>query len=135
MLMSPLPLSSILRSLVLAAVCVVQSGCVSSQRDAGSRRLTHGHVQLVLKKGQTTQQQVIEAFGAPNITTLSSGGMEVWTYQRHASEGSSRAGFATVGLAGFSSTGFESSSRNMTLIIKFDSSKRVADFDSMYSSF
>jgi outer membrane protein assembly factor BamE (lipoprotein component of BamABCDE complex) len=118
-----------------AFLALVAPGCVHHSSDPSSRRLTHGAVQMSLKKGVTTQQQVIDAFGAPNITTMSSGGIEVWTYQRHATEGGARGAYATIGLAGFSSTGFESSSRNMTLIIKFDANKKVVDFDSMYSSF
>jgi len=46
--------------------------------------LTHGAVQLKLQKGSTTQNDVIEAFGAPNITTIDGDGKEVWTYRRHA---------------------------------------------------
>ena len=46
--------------------------------------LTQGNVQLTLKKGVTKKLEVLEKFGAPNITTRDSSGMEVWTYQRNA---------------------------------------------------
>jgi hypothetical protein len=32
--------------------------------------LTHGLVQLTLKKDVTTKAEVLETFGAPNITTI-----------------------------------------------------------------
>ena len=46
--------------------------------------LTHGNVQMNLKVGETTQAQVLDVFGAPNITTIDGSGQEVWTYQRAA---------------------------------------------------
>lgn len=101
--------------------------------------------------GQTSQYEVIEAFGAPNITTIDGAGQEVWVYQRHAiitnAENSSRSfGIALGGVgggvgagAGFGSgqskSGFEQSSRAMTLVIKFDAAKIVSDFRSRSSSF
>lgn len=113
--------------------------------------LTHGNVQLHLKVDETTQLEVLEAFGAPNITTLDAEGKEVWVYRRHAritSSKSSSGGF-TIGLlaggsnvggaAGFgkskSKTSAEQSYRSMTLIIKFGPSNVVRDFRSRSSSF
>jgi hypothetical protein len=45
--------------------------------------------------------------------------------------------YATVILAGAtsSSSGFEQSSKTMTLILKFDESKKVIDFKSMTTNF
>jgi hypothetical protein len=101
--------------------------------------LTHGQVQLTLKKGVTTQNEVLETFGAPNIMTIDASGNEVWTYQRHATveKSKSSGAYGTIVLFGASGSaaGFEQSSRTMTLIIKFDKSKKVIDFRSMSSSF
>jgi outer membrane protein assembly factor BamE (lipoprotein component of BamABCDE complex) len=88
-----------------------------------------------LKKGETTQAEVLEKFGAPNIATVDGQGNEVWTYQRHATVSRSSAGYATIVILGGGTSGFEQSSRTMTLIIKFDARKVVSDFNSMYSSF
>lgn len=125
-----------------ALLAVALSGCaltpVPEPAKAGSD-LTHGAVQLTLRKGETTKTQVLEAFGAPNITTLDAESREVWTYQRHATVASSTASetFGTVILFGGSSraTGFEQSSRTMTLIIKFDKNNTVYDFRSRATSF
>jgi hypothetical protein len=113
-------------------------GCVSPSYETASQKnsnLTHGNVQLTLKKGVTTQAEVLEKFGAPNITTIDGEGREVWTYQKHATVGHASEGYATIVVAGAAASGFEQSSRTMTLIIKFDSKKTVSDFNSMYSSF
>lgn len=104
--------------------------------------LTAGQVSLTLKKGITTQTEVVETFGAPNLVTQNSDGEEVWTYQKHATvaNASSNSTYATIILAGGSSkaSGFEQSSRTITLIIKFKEvkgKKIISDFSSRYSSF
>ncbi|MCG2710467.1 MAG: hypothetical protein L6246_09165 [Thermodesulfovibrionales bacterium] len=100
---------------------------------------THGNVQLTIRQNITTQAEILEKFGPPNIATVDSSGKEVWTYQKHAtvSKSSETNAYGTVilfGVAGGSS-GFEQSTRTMTLIIKFDENKKVADFKSMTTSF
>jgi len=96
-------------------------------------------VQLTLKKGVTTQADVLEKFGSPNIATIDASGQEVWTYEKHATvtTGSETGGYGTIillGAAGNSSR-YEQSSRTMTLIIKFDADKKVSDFKSLTTSF
>jgi len=97
---------------------------------------------LTLRKNQTTQTEVLEKFGSPNLVTANADGEEAWTYQKHATvaNASSSSGFATIILAGVQSSrsGFEQSSRTMTLIIKFkeiNGIKTVVDFSSRSSSF
>jgi len=117
-------------------------GCATADKDRNSN-FTHGNVQRVLKKGVTTQQQVIEVFGAPNITTTDAENNEVWTYQKHSIGGESLdAGGGVigvvpgaVGVGGTSGSAYSQSSKTMTLIIKFNEKKIVKDFQSMYSSF
>jgi len=92
-----------------------------------------------LAVGKTTKAEVLENFGSPNITTRDGAGREVWSYQRSAqvAQSSSQSGYWTVILAGKSTSaaGFESSSRMMTLIIKFDANDIVSDFRSRTSNF
>lgn len=131
---------------------IIISGCVNNEirsptspfqgnveTQETSNRLTHGQVQLTLKKGITTQNEVLETFGAPNIITTDSTGLEVWTYQKHAvvekSESSNVYGTIILFGAGSKAMGFENSARTMTLIIKFDENKKVIDFKSMSTSF
>jgi len=112
------------------------TGCSTSNFQSGKNsNLTHGGVQLYLKKGVTTQTDVLEKFGAPNVSTLDAQGNEVWTYQKHASVSKESGSYGTIIILGGSTSGSESSSKTMTLIIKFDAQKIVTDFNSMYSSF
>lgn len=126
--------------LFTTALCITLAGCASTTpvSDRNSD-LTHGNVQMNLVVGQTTKADVLESFGSPNIMTRDGGGQEVWTYQRSAqvSESSTRTGYWTVVLAGgtASSSGFQNSSRMITLIIKFDEQDIVSDFRSRTSSF
>ncbi|MCB4776044.1 MAG: hypothetical protein LGB73_04630 [Sulfurovum sp.] len=116
-------------------------GCVSEPKPLTERnsQLTQGNIQMNLVTGKTTKAEVLENFGSPNITTRDGGGREVWTYQRTAqvSQSSSQSGYWTIILAGQSgnASGFESSSRMITLIIKFNSRDIVTDFRSRTSNF
>jgi hypothetical protein len=130
----------------MALACAGLSACVattpSTSDSAAKNQLTTGQVQITLRKDITTQTEVLETFGAPNLVSLTSDGIEVWTYQRNAtvSTASSSSAYGTVILLGASTrtAGFEQSSRTMTLIIKFreiGGTKRVSEFSSRSSSF
>ncbi len=125
-------------SVLFLAACQSARPAATGQSQ-GPNTLTHGAVQLKLQKGVTTQNDVIEAFGAPNITTIDGDGREVWTYRRHAtvttvSDNSSYFNILVFGAQSGAATGSQSS-QSMTLVIKFDADKKVSDFRSMASSF
>ncbi len=127
--------------LLSVAMGLTLGSCASSNQPLTQQnsQLTQGNVQMNLEVGKTTKAEVLENFGAPNITTRDGAGREVWTYQRAAqvAQSSSKTGFWTIILAGQSSsaTGFESSSRMITLIIKFNKNDIVSDFRSRTSNF
>jgi outer membrane protein assembly factor BamE (lipoprotein component of BamABCDE complex) len=134
----------------MCALALVITASTSQAQDRPNM-LTNGMVSMTLKVGQTRQTEILETFGAPNITTIDGNGQEVWVYDRQATvNSSSSSGFSIGmllgaggdGIAGGGGLGFgkrksknESSSRSMTLIIKFDSNKVVSDFKSRSSSF
>lgn len=135
----------------LWVVGVAPAGAAPKQSSDSTNTLTHGMVQLTLRVGETSQLQVVEAFGAPNITTLDAQGQEVWIYDRQATVTSSKDSGFSIGMLlgglgggvgggaglGFGSSKSQSSQsmRTMTLIIKFGSDKVVSDFKSRTSSF
>ena len=120
---------------------ILLTGCVTAPKPLTKKNseLTQGMVQMNVEVGKTTKTDILETFGAPNITTRDSTGDEVWTYQRQAqtNQSSSQSGYWTIILAGKTSeaSGFETSSRMMTLIIKFDKKDIVTDFKSRESNF
>ena len=123
-------------ALAMLAGCATTTPGPVDQRNSA---LTQGNVQLNLKVGQTSKAEVLDKFGAPNITTRDGAGQEVWSYQRMAtvSQSSSSSNYWTILLAGESKSadGFSQSSRTMTLIIKFDARDIVSDFRSRTSDF
>ncbi len=126
---------------IIFGIVVTLGACVNPPEPLTKRnsQLTQGNVQMNLIVGQTSKAEVLKHFGAPNITTRDGAGREVWTYQRAAqiSQSSSQSGYWTIILAGQSSrsSGFESSSSMITLIIKFDEKDVVSDFRSRTSKF
>ncbi|MDT9547648.1 hypothetical protein EKD00_01880 [Chlorobium phaeovibrioides] len=129
------------RLLLCALVALGATGCSTAHQPLTQKNspLTQGNVQMNLVVGKTTKAEVLEAFGAPNITTRDGSGREVWSYQRAAqvTQSSGQENYWTVVLAGQRNynSGFESSSSMITLIIKFDASDVVADFNSRVSNF
>ncbi|KQN14120.1 MULTISPECIES: hypothetical protein [unclassified Sphingomonas] len=139
-----------IRAIILAAAfaATVPAGALAKD---DPNTLTHGMVQMNLKVGTTTQAQIIEAFGGPNITTIDGSGQEMWVYDRHATVSYDKTSGFSIGLfggggggggVGLGGLGFSNkksrssqSSRAMTLVIKFDANKVVSDFQSRSSSF
>ena len=129
------------RILIVFIFSVLLTGCITAPETLTKKNseLTQGMVQLKVQVGKTSKTEILETFGAPNITTRDSSGDEVWTYQRQAqtNQSSSQSGYWTIILAGKTSkaSGFETSSRMMTLIIKFDNNEVITDFKSRESNF
>ena len=139
-----------IRSFLLAVILFgatagpgIVAGCVPSGVQGPvsdqTQQLTHGQVQMRLAVGETTKADVLEHFGAPNVTTRTGDGRERWTYQRAAQvrESSARQGYWNILIAGQSGVtgGGASSSRMITLIIDFDENDVVVDFRSRTSNF
>jgi hypothetical protein len=139
------------RKYTLVAMMLLATPAIAKEAKDEPNTLTHGMAQMTLHVGTTTQTEVIETFGAPNITTLDAQGQEVWVYDRQATVTSSGSSGFSIGMlvggggggaGGGAGLGFGSSKsrssqtqRTMTLIIKFGPDKRVVDFKSRSSSF
>ena len=136
---------------VMAATLLAAPSLAENRQDDSANSLTHGMAQMTLHVGTTTQMEVLDTFGAPNITTLDATGQEVWVYDRQATvttAGSSGFSIGMLigagggGVGGGGGLGFGSSKskstqtqRSMTLIIKFGADKKVTDFKSRSSAF
>lgn len=126
----------------LISVVALCAGCASTNTRPVTQRnssLTTGNVEMHMKVGVTTKAQILQTFGAPNITTTDGSGKDVWVYQRAATvtQSSSRSTYWTVILTGGSgsASGFQQTQRMMTLIIKFGNNGVVTDFSSRSSQF
>jgi outer membrane protein assembly factor BamE (lipoprotein component of BamABCDE complex) len=125
--------------ILISSIIFLIGGCVTHPPSSSQNPYTQGNVTLNLKKGVTTQHQVAEVFGAPNIVTQDSNGDQVWIYQKDnvTVESGSTHDYFTILLAGAGSRSseYQQSSRTMTIIIHFDENGRVKDFKSMSTSF
>lgn len=126
------------------------SGCMSASRHASDvqdglqgDRLTVGTVQREIHHGMTGAE-VAQVLGSPNIVSTDEKGMEVWIYDKIATDtvystssggigalilggGGNVAGGGGFGMSGDSGAASRSQ-RTLTIIIKYDEQKLVRDF-------
>jgi outer membrane protein assembly factor BamE (lipoprotein component of BamABCDE complex) len=119
---------------LLAALMLLNTaaltGCRSNQKsedDAASGAVTAGMVKKTVAKGETTQTEVLEIFGPPDLLTYKDGN-EVWTYDKTTYDIERTSGYFTVLLAGGDRKHVRSSSRSTMVIIYFDENDVVRDF-------
>ena len=93
--------------------------------------LTFGVVKSKIQKGVTTQEEILQIFGSPNLTTKNKSNNEVWSYNKMSvQEKAGRTDFFMGQKASASS-----SSQSFDLIITFDDKDVVKDYSVISSSF
>lgn len=138
---------------IMSVSLVALVGCQSAQqhlaniKGADENRLTVGTVQKEIRVGMSGAG-VIQALGSPNIVSTDEQGREVWVYDKISTTrvySQSRGGISTLILGGAvvgsalvgagvspyygSGAGAsETRQRTLTILIKFDNSKKVRDF-------
>jgi outer membrane protein assembly factor BamE (lipoprotein component of BamABCDE complex) len=107
-------------------------------QDNQTDRLTVGKVQREIRIGMPSAQ-VIEALGSPNIVSTDENRLEVWVYDKIATDvsySSSEGGvWLIIAGAGGNSGASSTSQRTLTIVVKFDADKKVRDFAYHSSSF
>ncbi len=113
---------------------ILFTGCVSQSVNNDSEqadRVTVGTVQKEITVGMSAAS-VASSLGSPNIVTSDDNGGEVWIYDKISSNASysSNDSYATILLIGGSqsSSSASSSQKTLTIIIKFDATKKVSSF-------
>ena len=93
--------------------------------------LTFGVVKSKIEKGSTTQAEILQIFGSPNLTTKNKSNNEVWSYNKMSvQEKAGRTDFFTGTKASASSA-----SQSFDLIITFDENDIVKDYSVISTSF
>lgn len=112
--------------LMALAVLTALVGCSSSNTVPKQKsNLTVGMIKTKVVEGKTSQTEILELFGSPNLITTNSEGKEVWTYNKSAYESDSSstsasfAPFFGIGVSGSSSSSRASTS-SMDVIITFN---------------
>lgn len=113
-------------------------GCATFPKTMESEQksnLTYGSVKANIEKGKTTQAEVLQLFGAPNLVTKNRSDDEVWNYNKMSYEslsGSDAGGFIFWGGSKAMTT---SNTKSFDLIIIFDSNDVVKDYSIISASF
>lgn len=128
------------RSIIYAALAgmILVSGCASSygtkQGEAKESALTAGMTKKFIYPNKTTQTEVLEIFGPPDLVTRKEG-RDVWTYDKISQDVSSSGGFVTIFIAGYSKSSSHSRNKSTMLIIYFDKNEVVEDYKLSVSKF
>lgn len=101
--------------------------------------LTVGIIKKEIIKGKTTQSEIMELFGAPNIITTNSKGNEVWNYSKSSYQSGATnksSGWSLILVGGSKNSVLSNSSTaSLDLIIIFNSKEIVEDYKVISSSF
>jgi len=128
----------ILSAILLISGCSSASAHRKSVQDDKGDRLTVGKVQREIRIGMPSSQ-VIETLGSPNIVSTDENRLEVWVYDKIATEVSysnSEGGvWLIIAGVGGNSGAASTSQRTLTIVVKFDADKKVRDFAYHSSSF
>lgn len=130
-----------MRTTLLLIIIFIFIGCASSPPPQKSN-LTFAVVKTKVTKGVTTQAEILNILGSPNIITKNSDGNEVWNYARQsfdAESGSYGGGLfvlKAIGGAAYGSKAFSStSSATFDLILTFDKNDVVQNYTVITSQF
>jgi hypothetical protein len=122
---------------------------------SGASALSYGTVTATVVKGKTTQADLLQMFGGPNISTVDNEGVETWVYERSVSQtdvtsknqnwqaaanlGAAFGHFTAGASAGAgqdtSAASTATSFRSLTVIVRFNGDKTVKDFSARASQF
>jgi hypothetical protein len=122
---------------------------------SGASALSYGSVTSRVVNGKTSQAELVDMFGGPNISTVDSEGLETWVYERSVSQtdaanrsqswqaaanlgvffGHGNAGAQAAGGQNASASSTTSSFRSLTVIVKFNPDKTVKDYSVRASQF
>jgi hypothetical protein len=129
-----------MKRILLIFLCVsglLFAGCATfpDKSEEENSSLTAGNVKATIVKGETTQADILEAFGSPNLVTRNRDGQEVWNYNRM--NYTTRRGSDDVGLIfyGGSRAVTTSTTKSFDLMITFDENDVVIDYTVIQASF
>ena len=124
---------SIGKTVVCITIFFMITSCATTQAPQKSN-LTPGVVSAVIKKGVTSQAEIVKLIGSPNIITKNRDGEEVWTYSRQSFNSESGGFGGGLGFFGGAKAFSSASSNSFDLIITFDSQKNLVKDYSVISS-
>lgn len=109
---------------------LITSGCATfpQKQEESQSNLTIGIVKSKIKKGETTQAEILQIFGSPNIITKNRDNDEVWNYNRMSYRTTSGADGISVIFFGGSRAMTTATTASFDLILIFDENDVVKDY-------
>lgn len=121
--------------LILGVLVLLLLGCATNEQPVQKSNLTAGMAKKEIIEGVTTQNDILQVFGAPNIITKNKSGREVWTYDTISVEKSAEEGYWNVIVGGGMGGKSSASTRTFTLMIEFDDNEVVKECSYRASAF
>jgi len=122
-----LPTTAVVVASTLLAVLTACNPTRRDSDDAAPGNLTPGMVKLKIEEGKTTQDEIREVFGPPDLLTYKDG-RDVWTYDKTSYDFDSHSDFLWVIVAGSRNNSTRSSSRSTMLVLYFDAQDIVSEY-------
>ena len=97
--------------------------------------LTYGAVKENIIKEKTTQTEILQMFGSPNIITKNKNDNEVWNYSRMSYDSAEKGSSLWLLFGGTNYSAVSKSSSSFDLIIIFNSNDTVKDYSVISSKF
>ena len=116
--------------LFLCIFCSCNSYKYGASEPTQKSNLTFGTVKSQIVKGETTQTEILQLFGAPNLITKNKSNNEVWSYNRMTT--TTKGGYSSFVDGGRASV--SSNNQSFDLIIIFNSDEIVQDYSVVSSS-
>jgi outer membrane protein assembly factor BamE (lipoprotein component of BamABCDE complex) len=126
---------TIIRLLFLA---IFISGCATfplSKEPVQKSNLTMGTIKTKIIKGKTTQAEVMELLGAPNLVTKNRENNEVWNYNRMSFKAMDGEDSGNLIFWGGSRAVSTTTTQSFDLIIEFDKNDVVKDYSVISASY
>lgn len=127
-----------LKNIILLMVIILLSGCVrfpETEKTTSNSKLTVGMTKKIIKKGETTQSEILSSFGSPNLITKNRSSNEVWNYNKMSFESKEGRDGGSLIFWGGSRAMTTTTTKSFDLIIIFNDKDIVKDYSIIYASY
>lgn len=125
-------------SVLLLTAVILTGACASypmEQEPAQRSDLTAGTVKARIVKGKTTQAEILQWFGSPNVITKNRSNDEVWNFNKLAFQSVEGGDGWSLILLGGSRAVQSTTTRSFDLIVIFDENDIVKDYSVISAQF
>ena len=121
--------------LILLSLTIASLAACTTMEAPQKSNLTTGMVKAKIQKGVTSQTEILQLLGAPNLITKNKTGREVWTYSRQSFQSKTSGISGTLILLTGAKAVSSAASASFDLIITFNNKNKVQDYSMVNSQF